>query len=89
MAKRQGNTGPLTPEEIQRAFDQGGWARQFPPVLSVSQAAQLAHVPRKTIYDWSSRGLLSGCAARRGKWLRVWRGRFIAFLFHELNDDGG
>ena len=35
----------------------------------------------KSIYDWSHRGLLSGCAARVGKRLRIFRDRFVKFLF--------
>lgn len=70
----------LNDAEIQRAFS-GDWAREFPPVLSVGQAAKLAQVPAKTIYDWSSRGLLSGCAVRRGKYLRIFRDRFLRFIF--------
>jgi hypothetical protein len=70
----------LTDAEIQRAFV-GDWAQEFPPVLSVAQAAKLAQVPVKTVYDWSSRGLLSQCAVRKGKYLRVFRDRFIRFLF--------
>ena len=70
----------LTDAEIERAFD-GGWGDEFPPVLSVIQAARLAQVSTKTLYDWSHRGLLRGCAARVGKRLRIFRDRFVRFLF--------
>lgn len=69
----------MSDAEIVRAF-QGS---DYPPILSVDQAARLAGVPKKTIYDWSSRGLLQDIAVRRGKRLRVLRDRFVRFLFSE------
>ena len=57
------------------------WGTRFPPVLNVDQAAELAAVPKKTIYEWSSRGLLDGCASRFGRRLRICRDRFIRLLF--------
>ncbi len=70
----------LTDAEIARAFSDD-WGREFPPVLSVAQAARLAQVPVRTLYDWSHRGLLRGCAVRRGKYLRIFRDRFLKFVF--------
>ena len=70
----------LSDTEIDRAFT-GRWGDIYPPVLNVSQAAELADVSMKTVYDWSSRDLLAQCAGRRGKRLRVFRNRFIRFLF--------
>lgn len=89
MARRTENPNSLTLDEIRHAFDGTEWAERFPASLSVQQAAELAQVPVGTIYDWSSRGALHGCAARRGKRLRIWRDRFIAWLFEELNENGG
>jgi hypothetical protein len=81
------NRGPenmmtLTQKEIAAAFSVPVWASRFPPILNVEQAAELASVPVKTVYDWSSRGLLSGCACRRGRRLLLWRDRYVQFLFH-------
>ena len=59
------------------------WAEAFPPILTLVEACQLLQVPRGTIYDWSSRGLLAGCATRVGKELRFVRSRLIAKLFNE------
>ena len=73
----------LTAQEIQRAFADPKWAESFPPILTVNQAAALLVVPKATIYDWSSRGLLSGCARRVGKHLRVFRDRLVAKIFNE------
>lgn len=70
----------LSAAELDSAF-RGSWGEKFPPVLSVDQAAALAQVPKKTIYEWSSTGKLAGCAVRRGRYLRVFRNRFLRFLF--------
>jgi excisionase family DNA binding protein len=51
------------------------------PVLTVTQAAELAQVQVGTLYDWSSRGKLAGCARRAGRHLRIHRDRFLAFIF--------
>ena len=82
MGRRADDRFRLTDEEIARAFGDD-WGREFPPVLSVEQAAKLAQVPVKTIYDWSSRGLLSGCARKTGKHVRILRSRFVRFLFED------
>jgi hypothetical protein len=70
----------LNGTEIASAFA-SAWGDRYPPILSLRQAAEMAHVSEKTVYDWSSRGLLAGCAVRRGKRLRIFRDRFIRFLF--------
>lgn len=72
----------LSGAELSALFDDS-WAQLFPPILSVDQAARLAHTSTATIYDWSSRGLLHDCASKRGKRLRILRDRFITFLFSE------
>jgi hypothetical protein len=71
----------LTDAEVSHAFSDPRWAERFPPALNLNQAADLAGVPKATIYDWSSRGLLDGCAARVGKHLRIFRDRFIRHIF--------
>ena len=78
----------LTDIEINRAFADSKWAEKYPPILNVDQAAQLMGVPKGTIYDWSSRGLLIGCARKVGRYLRIYRDRYIKHIFNEgLNDD--
>lgn len=79
----------LAKEEIGNAFASPGWAEKYPPVLTVGQAAELLSVPVKTIYDWSSRGLLTSSSRRVGKHLRIWRDRLIAHIFNEgLSNNG-
>lgn len=73
----------LTSAEIRSAFASGTWAEKFPPILDVELAAELARVPVNTIYDWSSRGQLKGCARRVGKYLRVHRDRLVSLIFNE------
>jgi Helix-turn-helix domain len=73
----------LKSPEITAAFADPHWALEYPPVLSVEQAAALVQVPSNTIYDWSSRGLLRGCSRRVGKYLRIFRDRFIERVFNE------
>ena len=60
-------------------FDNSGG--RFPPVLNVTQAAELLGVSVKTIYDWSSKGRLRRCSRRRGKRLYFWRDRLIREVF--------
>ena len=79
----------LTPKEITAAFGHPDAAAKFPPVLSIDQAAELLQVPKATLYDWSSRGLLSGCSRRAGKRRLFWRDRLLHKIFNEgLDPDG-
>ena len=45
--------------------------------------ARLLQVPKATIYDWSSRGLLRGCGRKVGKHLRLFRDRLITKIFND------
>lgn len=64
-------------------FAAGDWATKFPPILTVGQAAELLQVPKKTVYDWNSRGLLKSCSKRVGKHLRILRDQFIELAFQK------
>ena len=72
----------LSDAEVARAFADPHWAKRFPPAINVDQAAELAGVPRATLYDWSSRGLLDDCAVRVGKRLLIFRDRFLKHIFN-------
>lgn len=77
----------LTKAEIEAAFQSPSWAERYPPVLSIQQAAELLQIPKRTLYDWSSRGLLKGCARKVGKHLRFFRDRLLHKVFNEgLNE---
>ena len=79
----------LTARDVASAFADPTWSTQFPPVLTVDQAAGLLQVPKQTIYDWHSRGLLKGCCRRAGKHLRFFRDRLLFHIFTEgLNSHG-
>jgi excisionase family DNA binding protein len=69
--------------ECAALFAVGDWATKFPPILTVDQAAELLQVPKKTVYDWSSRGLLRSCSKRVGKHLRILRDRLIQVTFQK------
>lgn len=73
----------LSKAEIDSAFQSPTWAERYPPILSIEQAAELLQVPKRTIYDWSSRGLLKGCARKVGKHLRFFRDRLLHKVFNE------
>lgn len=78
-----GSNLQLSNDEIAASFAGGHWAEQFPPVLDIERAAKLAIVPQATIYDWNSRGLLTSCATKVGKYVRIYRDRFLKVLFNE------
>lgn len=79
----------LTARDVANAFADPTWSTRFPPVLTVDQAAGLLQIPKQTVYDWHSRGLLKGCCRRVGKHLRFFRDRLLNLIFNEgLNPHG-
>jgi len=72
----------LTMGEISAACSDGA-GKQYPPILTTQQAAELVGVPIGTIYAWSSQGRLKGCARKVGKHLRFFRDRLISRIFNE------
>lgn len=72
----------LTDSEVASAFADPVWATNYPPILSVEQAADLAGVPKATVYAWSSSGQLQGVAHKVGKHLRIFRDRFVKHIFN-------
>ena len=72
----------LTDREVASAFADPLWATKYPPILSVKQAADLAGVPKGTIYAWFSSGRLNGVAHKVGKHLRIFRDRFVKHIFN-------
>jgi hypothetical protein len=65
---------PLGPDEIEAAFRNDP---SFPPILSLEQAAQLAHLAPGTLKRLVSEGYF-GNSVRRGKPIAFWRNRFVA-----------
>jgi len=82
MNKRIKSGLNLPDKELAQFFAEPHWAVRFPPILTVDQAAGLLQVPKQTIYDWSSRGLLDGCKAKVGKHLRLARNRLLQKIFN-------
>lgn len=78
----------LTDREISAAFSDPVWVERYPPVLSLEQAAELVQVPLGTLRDWRSRGLLRSCSRRVGKYVRIYRDRFVKQIFNAGIGDG-
>lgn len=64
---------PLSRDEVEAAFKNDP---RFPPLLSLEQAAQLAHLAPSTIKRLASEGFFRN-SVRRGKPIAFWRDRFI------------
>ena len=69
---------PLTVQEITVAFQP--LADEFPPILTLVQAAKLACLKPSTLKRKVSEGCFVGCV-RRGKPLLFWRDRFVKHIF--------
>jgi excisionase family DNA binding protein len=72
----------LTAGEIAAPFSDPVSSARFPPILTTDQAAELIGVPKSTLYDWSSRGLLKSCSRRVGKRLLFYRDRLVRHVFN-------
>ena len=64
---------PLTVKEIESAFRSDIY---FPPILSLEQAAKLAHLAPSTVKRLASEGFFAD-SIRRGKPVAFWRDRFV------------
>ena len=74
-------TRKLSRAEIRQAFA-GGTGAQYPPILNVTQLAELVQISRKTIYEWIAKGRLDGAFRKRGKHHLIWRDRAIEIIFN-------
>jgi hypothetical protein len=72
----------LTAQDVADAFADPAWAAKFPPVLTVDQVAALLQVPKLTVYDWRSRGLLDGCCRKVGKHPRFFRNKLLLVVLN-------
>jgi excisionase family DNA binding protein len=72
----------LTDDELTIPFRHGPWADRFPPVLTVTDVADLLRVGPKTIYEWVAKGRFEGTFRRRGKRLLFWRVKVVALIFN-------
>jgi excisionase family DNA binding protein len=73
----------LTAQDVANSFADSIWAARFPTVLTIDQAAELLQLPKQTLYDWSSRGLLRTCCRKTGKHLRFFRDKLLFLVFNE------
>lgn len=56
------------------------YRQKFPPLITLSQAAEIAHVPLATAYDWSARKVFDGFKFKPGRSVLLSRDAFIEFL---------
>jgi hypothetical protein len=73
MAMRPIRRKPLALDEVETAFKNEA---QFPPLLSLDEAAQLAHFATTTIKRLASEGYFRN-SVRLGKPIAFWRDRFV------------
>ena len=71
--------------EIRRAFE--SIAGQYPPILSLKQAAELAGVAQGTLKRHVSEGGYKDCVCR-GRPLRFWRDRFAQSVMKDKKRRG-
>ncbi len=67
-------------DEIQIKAHLAEYAARYPALISVEQAAEIAAVPCKTIYHWSSLKRLEPFKSKRGRHVRLSRDGFVRFL---------
>jgi hypothetical protein len=75
-------TPPLSKREIDQIFLDPDRVKQFPPILSLEQAADLVQIPVATLRSWRSAGALRGCSRKLGKHVRILRDRFLEQIFN-------
>lgn len=73
----------LTERELAEMFGDPAVAAQFPPVLTLEQAANLVQMRVETLRSWRSRDVLNGCSRRIGKHVRILRDRFLTQIFSQ------
>jgi len=77
----------LTDRELTEMFGDPVVAAQYPPLLTLQQAADLVQMPVETLRSWRSRGALNGCSRKLGKHVRILRDRFLKLVFDTgIND---
>ena len=73
------------PQDIDAIISE--FARKYPPLITVTEAAQISRRKIQTIYDLSSRGQLDGCKLKRGGILLFTLSGFVRFLFDDSHSD--
>lgn len=79
-AARSGKAAPqLSSTEVQEAV--APYRERYKPILTLSEAAEIARLKASTLKRKVSEGEFKGCV-RRGKPLLFWRDRFIQQFMH-------
>lgn len=58
------------------------YANRYPPLISVEQAAEIAHAPPATIHGWSADGAFDGFKARSGRRILLQRDCFVRYVLY-------
>jgi len=61
----------------------------YPPLITVEQAARIAHAPPGTIHAWSSAGRLDAFKTRCGRRVLLHRDAFVRFILGGTCDGAG
>ena len=56
------------------------YQQHYPPLITFQQASEICQRPRKTLYDWSSRGYFDGFKHHLGRERRLLRDPFIHWM---------
>ena len=56
------------------------YADRYPPLITIEQAAEIAQVKLRSIYEWSHLGRLDGCKSKQGRELRLRLYAYLQFL---------
>ena len=72
----------ISDKEIMATFCDTHWADRYPPILNISQVAEMLDIPKSTLYLWSSQGRLKGCSRKAGRRLLFFRDRVIKQIFN-------
>ena len=65
-------------DDIERIVQ--SYAKEYPALINVTQAAAIAQVAKGTIHDWSHQQRLDEIKTRVGRELRLDRDGFVRFL---------
>lgn len=71
----------LTSNELQSPFA-GVLGEKYGVILSPARFAELLGLSRKTVYGWIADGRLTGCFAKRGKHILIWRDKALDRIFN-------
>lgn len=66
--------------EIQINILVAEYRKNYRPLITLPEAAEIARVPLATVHDWSSRGLLDAFKSKRGRRVLLELEAFVRFV---------